>query len=547
MDFLFVFVFVCMLCTPHSRISIAVGNLRFCEERVRLRLLARQPLLRVVQQHVPDHLVEAVLQRLRVHHRLALRLQQRQRLHELHLALLVVARGPVHGAGPPEEVHLAALACRPLRRVDHRLRKVADHVLHHAQVLPRLVCLEQALARPQLDEHRRHCPHVRGVRPAEEQHSLGRTVVPRSDRGALLRTRVRRVVCGAEVDDDDLRRLRGDPSVGERADALALPQHVLRLEVRVDDAGAVDEGDARHKLPRHVAHHTLLVPLVPVLLQQLEQRRPVAGRHDRCVLRVGDARLRLQEGVQDAQEAVLLRLVRGLQRPQHAELLLRRLHEVGLRPHQLHRDLRRVGGRLAQHDARERALTELAHHGVHAAAQRVALATRVVRALAPPPPLPRALARLRRLRGVRTRLLALPPVAAVAVAAAPPVLLVPCAVVVAARLRRRRLRTGRPPVVRVALVARGGRRAGVLRAPIVVVVASAPPPHPPHHVAVPVAPPLSRPFPAPPSAPSLALLRRRGAPAAAAAAAEPAVPARAAEEAEAALKAEVDALRRTVG
>lgn len=49
---------------------------------------------------------------------------------------------------------------------------------HHGEMFPVLMCLEQSIAREQLDQNASYAPNVAGVRPIHAEYDFGSSVVP---------------------------------------------------------------------------------------------------------------------------------------------------------------------------------------------------------------------------------------------------------------------------------------------------------------------------------------------------------------------------------
>ena len=82
-----------------------------------------------------------------------------------------------------------------------RLREGAEDLLHHGQVLPVVVGLEQREAEVELEGDAADAPDVAGLAPAQLEDDLGGAVVPRADHlGVVLPVKRGR----AEVDQTDL-------------------------------------------------------------------------------------------------------------------------------------------------------------------------------------------------------------------------------------------------------------------------------------------------------------------------------------------------------
>mmetsp|Transcript_41528 Transcript_41528/g.101898 ORF Transcript_41528/g.101898 Transcript_41528/m.101898 type:complete len:201 (+) Transcript_41528:1299-1901(+) len=116
-----------------------------------------------------------------------------------------------------------------------------EDALHHGEVHVVVRELKELLPSRELHKDAPHGPQVDRVRPASLQHRLGRPVVHRPHE--------RRVPRGV---------VEGRPEVNELDDhgrgALADDEHVLRLDVRVDDLLRVRVGQRLQQLHRHVAH-----------------------------------------------------------------------------------------------------------------------------------------------------------------------------------------------------------------------------------------------------------------------------------------------------
>jgi len=146
--------------------------------------------------------------------------------------------------------------------------------------------LEEQLPRVQLHEDAARAPHVGGRAPPQAQDDLGGAVLARVDEGALVlpvkggAPKVNQLQGGGGGGEHALPRpphARG--LAGGREGLPAHQQHVLQLQVRVDEAHAVQEGHGLQQLVSEGLHAVQRRGPVLVRLHVVVQRGPQRLEH----------------------------------------------------------------------------------------------------------------------------------------------------------------------------------------------------------------------------------------------------------------------------
>uniref|UniRef100_A0A8W7PAS2 Uncharacterized protein n=1 Tax=Anopheles coluzzii TaxID=1518534 RepID=A0A8W7PAS2_ANOCL len=239
----------------HQRSAHGRVRLLLREERMVERLQQRDAILRIVLEHLRDQIKHLhVLWRIghgAAHQRLAV-LQ-----HVPRLGRFLVP------------VELAVREVSGRRFLRHVVRYRAEYALHHGEVFPVVVRLEQRDTQVQFVDDATDRPHVARLRPAQLEYHLRRPVVPRRDDRAVVLVIEDGV---AEIDQPNVATV----DVAQLAvlprrpadDCVVLgvyEQYVLRLQVRVRELDAVQKVDRKAQLVGHVPdllHREWLVLIV---------------------------------------------------------------------------------------------------------------------------------------------------------------------------------------------------------------------------------------------------------------------------------------------